>query len=173
MHWAATTSVHPQRFAGYVISSGLSTLTNSPEEYGQHWGGWAKRVGLRASTGATGLLLETGIGAMWHENPRYFRASGKPIRSRVKSILLQTILVYNSDAHLVPAYARYIAIPTNSYLTNAWRPDSTTDVAHTLGRVELSFLDRMIGNAFSEFGPDLTRLVHFRKHKDDSKGAHP
>jgi len=106
MRWAAITSVQPQRYAGYVISSGLTTLTNSPEEYGPHWDGWAERVGLRVSTGATGLFLEAGIGALWHEDPRYFRTSGKPVRTRVKSILQQTFLAYNGDAHLVPAYAR-------------------------------------------------------------------
>ena len=70
IQWAAKTAVSPRRFAGYTVSSAISTATNSPREYGPHWEGYGKRIGLRMSTGATGLMMESMIGALWGEDPR-------------------------------------------------------------------------------------------------------
>jgi len=158
--WAAKTSISSKRLAGYMISSGIATATNSPHEYGPHWDGYGKRVGLRASTGATGLMLEAGIGAFFGEDPRYVRATGRPLKGRLSNIVKLTFMAYNRDGEIVPAYGRYIAIPTNSYLTNLWRPDSHATVEKGLYRIPLSFVDRLISNAVTEFWPDLTKPFH-------------
>src|SRR6185503_15188759 len=57
MKWASVTAVSPKRMAGYAIASAISTASNAPPEYGPHWDGYGKRVGIRLSTGATGLFM--------------------------------------------------------------------------------------------------------------------
>ena len=163
IEWAATTAVSPKRIAGYMISSGISTAMNSPHEYGPHWDGYGKRVGLRASTGATGLMLEAGIGTFFREDPRYVRATGRPVKGRLTNIVKLTFMAYNRNGEIVPAYGRYISIPTNSFVSNLWRPDSHATVEKALYRIPLSFLDRLISNSISEFWPDLTKRFHRSK----------
>ena len=163
IEWTARTATSPQRLAGYAISSAMATATNSPEEYGPHWDGFGRRVGLRLSTGATGLAMESAVGALWGEDPRYVRATGRPVQVRLWNIAKMSLLARDETGRVIAAYARYIAIPANSYLSNEWRPDSQTSTGQTLGRIPLAFVDRMIANSFSEFWPDIKKRLKFRR----------
>jgi hypothetical protein len=113
------------------------------------------------TTGATGLLMEASIGALWGEDPRYYRASEQALKARLLNLVKLTLLARNAKGELMPAYARYISVPTNSYVSNLWRPDSHATPERAAGRIPLAFVDRAIANTFSEFGPDLVRP--FRK----------
>jgi len=158
--WAALSSVSASKLAGYSISSAWSTMTNKPVEYGPHWDGYAKRFGIRAANGATGTMMEASLGALWNEDPRYVRASGQPLKSRLAHVVKMTFLARNQNGDLMPAYARYISVPANSYMTNAWRADSEADAHHAVARIPMAFLNRAIGNVFAEFWPDATRWLH-------------
>ena len=158
--WAAGTSLSPQRLAGSAITSAWSTAINEPDEYGPHWDGYAKRIGLRAASGATGTMMEASIGALWNEDPRYERAAGQPVSKRLGHVFAMTFLARDQNGRLMPAYARYISVPGNSYLSNLWRPDSETDARHTAVRIPMSFLNRAVGNLVTEFWPDATKGLH-------------
>ncbi|MEP6961546.1 MAG: hypothetical protein ABI995_05685 [Acidobacteriota bacterium] len=151
--WVLNGSTGAKTIGGYLFSSALSTGRNAPPEYGPHWDGYAKRIGLKISTGATGRMLEASIGALWGEDPRYEKASGRPLTHRLWNIARMSVLARNRRGELVPAYARYIAVPANSFVSNAWRPDSETTVRDSTVRIPLSFLDRVIANTFTEFWP--------------------
>jgi hypothetical protein len=86
-----------------------------------------------------------------------------PRRGRLWNVVKLSFMARNEDGKIVPAYARYLAVPANAFLTNAWRPDSHADTSHALNRIPLSFADRLIGNAFVEFWPDLTKPFHKRR----------
>jgi len=158
--WAARSSVQPARMFGYAVSSALSTGTNHPQEYGPHWDGMAKRFGIRAASGATGTMMEASIGALWAEDPRYVRSAGQPLKHRMLNVVKQTFLARNREGDFMPAYARYISVPANSFMSNAWRADSEANARHATLRIPMSFLSRAIGNAFTEFWPDASRLWH-------------
>ena len=159
LKWVMRNSISPRRFAGYVITSAIGTGTNAPPEYGPHWDGFAKRIALRASTSTTGMFLEAGIGTLWDEDPRYVRTEGKPVKGRVLNAVKMAFLARNGRGEVVPAYARYISIPTSAFVTRTWRPDSQTGISRTVSRIPLSFLDRIISNAFTEFGPDIRKRL--------------
>jgi hypothetical protein len=160
MEWASRNAVSLRRVAGYAVSSAIATATNSPREYGPHWDGYGKRVGLRMSTGATGLFMEAAIGSLWGEDPRYQRAAGQPLKARLWNVAKMTVMARNVNGELRPAYARYISISANSYASNLWRADSQATPSRAAGRIPVSLLDRMIANTFSEFAPDLMRPFH-------------
>ena len=105
----------PNLAAGAVLAA-LRTAGNSPEEYGPHWDGFGKRYGLRLSTGATSQVLEASIGSMWGEDPRYFRTTGgQPFKTRLGHVAKMTFLSTNREGDAMPAYARYIAIPSSQF----------------------------------------------------------
>lgn len=158
--WAARSSVSAPKLAGFAISSGISTLGNHPEEYGSHWEGFGKRFGMRLASSATGTMMEASLGALWDEDPRYVRAAGQPIKQRLAHVVKMTFLARNRNGDLMPAYARYISVPANSYMTNAWRADSEADGRHAALRIPMAFLSRAIGNTFTEFWPDATKWLH-------------
>jgi hypothetical protein len=162
--WFAISTVGPTSLllAG-PISAGWGTLFNRPEEYGPHWEGFGKRYGMRLTGVSTGNAMEAGFGALWHEDPRYFRAAGQPFKRRVTHIITSTFIAYNEQGRPMPAYARYIATPGNNFLSNAWRVDSEATAKDAALRTVTGFLGRMAGNAFMEFWPDVNQRLFKRK----------
>jgi hypothetical protein len=166
MKWAAVTAISPRRFAGYTFSSAIATGTNEPPEYGPHWEGFGKRIGLRMSTGATGLFLEAAVGSLWDEDPRYHRSHGLSVGGRLWHVAKMSVMATNEEGEVVPAYARYMTVPANSFLTNAWRPDSHATADRAARRISLAFVDRIIGNAFVEFWPAMMKPFHKESPSD-------
>jgi len=158
--WAAKSTFSPAKMTGYAISSAWSTMTDKPEEYGPHWDGFGKRVGMRVAGSAVGSVMETSLGALWGEDPRYVRAAGQPLKNRLGHILKMTFLARNERGEYMPAYARYISVPANSYLSNLWRADSEANRRHAEIRIPMAFVTRVIGNTFTEFWPDATKWMH-------------
>lgn len=162
VRWFVISSVGPQSLAAGLLSAGLGTALDRPIEYGPHWEGFGKRYGMRLTGIVTGNAMEAGIGALWGEDPRYFRTSGQPFRKRIKNVIIMTVAARGRDGDLQPAYARYIATAGNNFLSNAWRVESESTVSSALGRTALGFAGRMASNAFQEFLPDLEHHVLHR-----------
>ena len=105
--------------------------------------------------------MEAGLGALWGEDPRYFRVPEEPLGARIRNVIKQTFMARHADGQFRLAYARYIALSGNNFLSNAWRPDSEADTWHALYRTGGAFGGRMASNAVDEFWPDLkTYLFH-------------
>jgi hypothetical protein len=141
-----------------VLSAAWSTAWRSPHEYPETWGGFGKRYGLAISGVAISNGIEAGLGQAWGEDPRFFRKGG-PLRGNVKSrvnhVLLSTVTATNRRGERMPAYSRFIAIPSSNFMQNAWRVDSHSAVGDALMRTLYGFLGRMAGNAIHEFWPDI------------------
>jgi hypothetical protein len=129
-----------------------------------HWDGFAKRYGMRFTGVMTSHVIEGGLGAIWGEDPRYIRTSGKPVGYRIKHIFRMTVLAYRRDGHLAPAYARFVAYPGNNFLSNTWRVSSAATTENAFKRTGYAFLGKIIGDAVSEFWPEIRRYV-FRVKK--------
>jgi hypothetical protein len=164
VHWFVSNTLGPTNLAAGAITSALATRSNSPPEYGPHWDGYAKRNALRISARATNGLIEGGLGSIWGEDPRYFRATGQTVKGRLDNVLKSIVLAHNREGHLMPAYARYVAIPSGAFITNAWRPDSQTQVRDAVERMTFSLISRLIANTFSEFAPDLFKKFSKKKN---------
>ena len=159
LEWFDNSTAGPVTLLGGVFSSGLLTWKNSPPEYGPHWEGFAKRNGLRVSGNAANNAMEAGIGAYLGEDPRYFRVPGKPVGARIGNALRMVVIAHDRNGREVPNYARFIATPASSAISNAWRPDSQVTAQATFSRVGLSFLGQAISNTFVEFWPDIRRHI--------------
>jgi len=156
--WAAISTVGAPNLAGGLFSSGWGTLFNKPVEYGPHWDGFGKRYGMRLTGSATSNTMEAGLGALWGEDPRYFRiGAGERPGRRVKNAIKQAFLARDRGGKTMPAYARYVAIPGGNFLSNTWRPDSQARAHDALIRTSLGFAARITSNLFVEFFPDIRR----------------
>jgi hypothetical protein len=163
LNWAVKSTVGPVSLTAGLFSAGFGTAMNRPREYGPHWEGFAKRYGMRFTGIATGNLMEASVGALWGEDPRYFRATGQSVKGRIKNVIVMTFVARQADGGLAPAYARYAGISGNNFISNAWRGDSESGLGDACLRTALGFAGRMGGNAFAEFWPTLTKHLFHKK----------
>lgn len=159
LRWFVTGTLGPQSLTAGLFSAGFGTALNRPKEYGTHWDGFGDRYGIRLTGIATGNAMEAGFGAIWGEDPRYFRAEGQPFGGRLKNVFKLTVAHYRRDGHLAPAYAFYISTPGNNFLSNTWRERSEATTNAALLRTLWGLLGRVGSNAFQEFWPDVRQHV--------------
>ncbi len=159
LRWFITNTAGPPHLAGGVFAAGFGTALDRPVEYGPHWGGFASRYGMRMTGIVTGNAAEAGLGLLLGEDPRYFRVQDRPFQARVKNIVLLTFAARRRDGSIRPAYARYVAISGNNFLSNTWRVPSESNVQDALLRTAEGFAGRMVVNAFEEFWPDFKKRI--------------
>jgi hypothetical protein len=164
LEWFTHATVGPKSLVGGLFSSGLGTALNSPHEYGTQWEGFGKRYGMRMTGISTGNAMEAGLGAVWGEDPRYFYTVHAPFKERVKNVVDLTFRAYRPDGERHLAYARFLAIFGNNFLSNTWRAPSESDWQHAMVRSGEGFAARALGNAFSEFAPVVWRKI---RHQPD------
>jgi len=157
VQWAAVETFGPGSLLVGIWSAGIGTARDNPREYGPYWDGFAKRYGMRFTGVATSNTMEAGLGAIWGEDPRYVRNALLPFKKRIGNVLLYTLMSRNRNGQLMPAYARYIAIPGNNFLSNTWRVSSDATTSAALARTGYGIAAEIAGNAWNEFWPDLRR----------------
>jgi hypothetical protein len=162
MQWAAEQTFGPESLLVGTLTAGIGTGRDTPEEYGPHWDGFAKRYGMRFTGVASGNVIEAGLGAIWGEDPRYVRNQSLPFKRRIGNVFLLAVTARNREGKLMPAYARYIAIPGNNFLSNTWRVSGESSTNAALTRTAYGVLGEIASNAWSEFWPDVKRYV-FKK----------
>jgi len=159
LRWIVTNSIGPEHLAGGAISAAFGTALDRPTEYGTHWAGFGERFGIRLTGVVPGNIMEAGIGTLWGEDPRYFRVPDQPFRARLRNVFMQTFKARRRDGTYAPAYARFIAIPSDNFLSNLWRADSEANTHDAIIRSAVGFAGRMTANAFEEFWPDAERKI--------------
>jgi hypothetical protein len=162
--WVVKSTAGPESLTAGLLMAGMATGRDTPEEYGPHWDGFSKRYGMRLTGMATSSVLEAGFGALWNEDPRYFRATDQPVKGRIRNIVVMTFAARRADGSLAPAYARYIGKTGGNFLSNTWRADGAASLNDACVRTAFGFLGRMGSNAFAEFWPDVRKHIFHRKH---------
>jgi hypothetical protein len=134
-----------------IVIGGAETFLKTPKEYGTHWEGFGERIGLITADYALKSTMEVTLGSMWGEDPRYFRTTGLSFKGRVGYVVKMTFMASNRNGKNMPAYARFIAFPASSFISNEWTPHSQSNASDAVLRVGLGFLSRMGENAWKEF----------------------
>jgi hypothetical protein len=73
-------------------------------------------------------------------------------------VIKMTFLARIREGSLIPAYARFIAIPSSRTLSSTWRPESERSLGNVGVRIGLGVLARMGTNACIEFWPGVRHL---------------
>lgn len=156
LRWFMNSTVGPTHlFGAGIFSAALGTALDHPKEYGPGWGGFGDRFGMRLTGISTGNAMEAAVGSVWGEDPRYFATPDKAVRGRILNVMRQTFVARRRDGNYAPAYARYIAVTGNNFLSNSWRAKSEAYVHDAVIRAAEGFAGRMAANAYEEFWPQV------------------
>jgi hypothetical protein len=157
--WTASSSFGLESTAVGILDTGFWTALNSPEEYHGTWQGFGKRLAMRTATVTSANTIEAATGALWGEDPRYFPQAKGSFGSRLNYSLKMSVLAYNRNGKLMPAYGRQIGNVGVSFISNRWRPDSENQASDAAVRCIWGVTARMASNAFAEFWPDVRRAL--------------
>lgn len=163
VRWFIDSTVGPETLTVGLFSAGIGTARDAPPEYGSHLAGYGKRYAMRLTGVSTGNAMEASIGAIWGEDPRYFRTYRQSYAGRMRNVVVMTFLAHNREGSLMPAYARYTATVGNNFLSNTWRVDSEANTNAALVRTLYGFAGLMGKNAFTEFWPEIKARIFRQK----------
>ena len=167
LRWTIYQTIAPEHIVAGLIVAGLGTARDAPPEYRATWAGFGKRFASREGSVTLSNSMEAGLGALWREDPRYFRNAELPFGRRVANVVKQTFLARRSDGEFHLAFARYAAITGSNFISNSWRPASEADASHAFSRTGFGFLGRFGSNAWDEFWPDAKQHFSHRDHHQD------
>jgi hypothetical protein len=157
--WVVKGTLGPASLVAGLFSAGWGTLFDQPKTYGPHWEGFGDRYGMRLSGLALSNSMEAGLGAIWGEDPRYMRDADAPFMHRLGHAAKMTFMAQNRDGGVMPAYARFIAIPGSNFISNSWRAPGDDAAGNAAVRLGLGFASRFGSNTFDEFWPDVHKKV--------------
>jgi len=163
LRWFTANTIDPANLAGGIFEAALGTAPNRPKEYGPHWGGFARRYGIGMSQSVTGNAIEAGGCLILREDPRYFRAPDRPFKARVRNVVRLAFAARAGNGSFGPAYARYVAVFGNNFLSNSWRVNSEANKHDALLRSAEGFGGILAANAFEEFWPDVKRWLFHKR----------
>lgn len=165
--WWAKASFGPMSIFDGAVVAGYQTAFDHPPQWGPGWDGFGKRFALRQVDVALSNGLQAGAGAIWGEDPRYFRAGQGSFGSRIGHAVKDTFMDRYRGGEYGPAFARYIGIAGGNFINNSWHPAGETSNTDIEERIGTGFASKLASNVFQEFWPDLRDhlpLMHHSNH---------
>lgn len=141
--------------------SGISVASDAHSAYGPGFAGWGRLSGYSfvedAQLEFTGTYL---LPTIFHEDPRYHRMPGAPVRRRIEHALIHGFISQHDDGSVMPNYTTLINYPLSDEISNLYVPGLGTNLPSTTKRVLLGYATEPVGPLLAEFLPDVAKRVH-------------
>ena len=113
----------PMAFGKTVLSAGYSTWRNSPEEWGDHWEGFGKRVASSLGKSVIKHTIIYGLDETLTLDSRYYRSEKKDVGSKIKNALISPVTARNSSGKRVFGTPRIVGTYASSIIAaETWFP---------------------------------------------------
>ncbi len=142
--------------------SALYVMQNARSDYGPGMAGFSKNAGVSLTQDMTGEFIGTFLlPALTHQDPRYHRMPNARVSSRVGHVLVQTFITQGDNGRPKFNYGNFPGFLIEDEISNLYVPMRHTNLKSTTARVVIGLATVPIGNAITEFLPDLARHVNF------------
>jgi hypothetical protein len=110
--------------SGRLASAGISTWTDTPEEWGPHWSGFGKRFASNLGKGVIRNTTTFALEEAFELDSRYVRAPQKSIGKRIANAALSPFVARSKYGKKVFGFPRIAGTYTSSFVSiKAWYPD--------------------------------------------------
>ena len=150
----------PGEMAFSLTGAGINQARDSVPEFGQGVEGYSKRFGSALGQKAVSRSIRSGMGALLHEDPRYFASNRSGTWNRALYAAGQTFVAHKDSGGTRFAYSRFVGAFSAAYISKQWHPDNyhTTKDYLTAGATSIGI--SMGKYVFFEFWPDIKRRLH-------------
>ena len=143
--------------------SAITVADDSHSAYGPGFGGFAKNAGVSLSQDMTGEFFGTFlIPSLVHQDPHYHRMPNRPFRRRLLHVVDAVVIGQSDDGTSMFNYATVVGTICTSSVGNLYVPGRKNSFGASAARIATSLATAPIGNAITEFVPDLARRVNFQ-----------
>ena len=139
----------------------FSIGTDSHTAYGPGFKGLGKYAGVSLAQDSTAEFLGAFlIPALAGQDPRYRRMPNLPMRRRVVHVIASVWIGQDDEGRPMFNYANVFGTIGTSASGNAYIPGRQTSWGASAARISVALLTDPIGNAITEFLPDVARRVN-------------
>jgi hypothetical protein len=143
--------------------SAISIASNSHSHYGPGFPGFAKNAGVSLTQDMTGEFFGTFlIPSLAHQDPHYHRMPNLSVRKRILHVLDEVVIAQSDQGTPMFNYATVFGTIGTNALGNLYVPGRNHSFGASIARISTSLATDPIGNAITEFVPDLARRVNFQ-----------
>jgi len=163
LQFHAEAAYAPMSLVGLAVYAAVLQEDRAPEEWREGGEGYGERVASVAAWAGIHGALAFGLDSTLHQDPRYFRSSGKGFWRRTGHALRGTILTRTDRGGETLSTWRLGSDYGSAFLSNLWYPDrlDTARLGFIQGSVTLGF--DLLGNLGREFWPEIRKKVLRRK----------
>ena len=106
-----------------VASAGLSSWSNSPEEWGPHWDGFGKRFASNMGRSVIKNTMMYGMDETFKLDSYYYRSTKRDWKSKVKNAMLSPVIARKPDGTKVFGFPRVVSTYASSVIVaETWYP---------------------------------------------------
>jgi hypothetical protein len=147
-----------------LISAGYGHLVDTDPHTGSDLGGFGDRLGLTMARQATDRFSGDGLfTALFHQDPRFYRAGHGPLVHRGLLAVKQTFVRLNDHGEERPSFSGLLGHATGSFLAMTYYPHQSATAAIAARGFGTAVAGDMGSKLLLEFGPDALRLAFRRK----------
>src|ERR1700691_321170 len=143
--------------------SAFNVASDSHNADGPGFRGFAKNAGVSLSQDMTGEFFSTFlIPSLAHQDPHYHRMPNLSTRRRILHVLDEVVIAQSDEGVPMFNYATVVGTICTNSLGNVYVPGRKHSFGASTARIATSLATDPIGNAITEFVPDLARHVNIQ-----------
>jgi hypothetical protein len=160
---AARNVSDPSNLLTIVGLSAISVASDSHTADGPGFRGFAKNAGVSLSQDMTGEFFGTFlIPSLAHQDPHYHRMPNLSVGRRILHVLDAVVIAQSDEGVPMFNYATVVGTIATNSLGNVYVPGRKHSFGASTARIATSLATDPIGNAITEFVPDLARHVNIQ-----------
>ena len=145
----------PVPLLGEAIGAGISQWQNTPEEWGQGWSAYGKRVGNNLAYNGIRQTITYGTSYVFHEDNRYFASHKHGFWARTGYAALSTVVAQHPDGTRAFSVSSVAGVLGASAISSVWGPPRWRHVDNMAENAGVSFATTAGFNIVREFLPDI------------------
>ncbi len=160
---AARNVSDPSNLLTIAWVSAFSVATDSHNADGPGFRGFAKNAAVSLTQDMTGEFFSTFlIPSLAHQDPHYHRMPNLSVRRRILHVIDEVVIAQSDQGVPMFNYATVMGTICTNSLGNVYVPGRKHSFGASIARISTSLATDPIGNAITEFVPDLARHVNFQ-----------
>jgi hypothetical protein len=152
-------TIGPMALVSDAAYAAILQKADAPLEWKQGAEAYGKRLGSMVAWSGIHNAMAFGLDSTLHQDPRYFRSTGKGFWRRSAHALRGTVLTRTDSGGETLSTWRLGSDYGSAFLSNMWYPErlNTVRLGFIQGSVTMGF--ELAGNLASEFWPDIKRDI--------------